>query len=289
MSKKLSSTLKGFWQLIRPLNVFIAILSVWVAAYMSASYSLSITLILAAIAAGFIAAGANVINDIYDVDIDRINKPHRPIASDNIHIKTAWKLSYVLYGIGLVISAYCGWALFSIAFMNAALLFLYSYKLKGTILWGNLVVSFTSAVTFIYGGLAVNDAAVGLFPALFAFCFHLGREIIKDMQDIKGDLRYEAITFPVKYGLTKSIFLVNIIFSILLILTLLPYIYNIYNKSYLILVLLGVDTVLVLVSVLLWYRNDHSMLGKLSHLLKLDMLVGILSILIGARHVVLFD
>ncbi len=256
---------------------------------MSVLYGLSKTLVLASIAAGCIAAGANVINDIFDVEIDRINKPYRPIASQNVNLKTAWILFFILYGSGLILAAYCGWALFIIALMNAVLLFFYSYKLKGTILLGNLVVSFTSAVTFIHGGLTVNDATVGLFPFLFAFCFHLGREIIKDMQDIKGDLRYDAVTFPGKYGFTKSIFLVNIIFTVLLILTFMPYIFNIYNISYLFLVIFGVDTVLILVSILLWYRNDRKMLGKLSHLLKLDMLIGILSILIGARHVVLFD
>jgi len=280
---------RGFWQLIRPLNVFIALLSVWVGAFMSAEYHLNKTLILAAIAAACIAAGANVINDIFDVEIDRINKPHRPIASGRIHIKTAWIVFFCMYGIGLALAVYCGKELFTIAIMNATLLFFYSYKLKGTVIWGNLVVSFTSAVTFIYGGLTVNDAFVGLFPALFAFCFHFGREIIKDMQDIKGDLRYDAVTFPGKYGLTKSILLINIIFTILLILTFIPYIYNIYNKSYLIMVILGVDTVLLFVSVILWYKNDPVTLGMLSHLLKLDMFVGILSILIGARHVVLFD
>ncbi len=281
--------ISAFWQIIRPLNIFIAIVSVVVAAFMSPYFTANITLLLASVAAGLIAAGANVVNDIYDIEIDRINKPLRPLPSGRIKVRSAWILYGGLSASGIFIAAISVLPLFAIAVLNTFILYYYSRSLKGTVLWGNIAVSFASALTFIYGGLTMNDYSVGLFPAIFAFLFHLGREIIKDMQDIRGDLENNAVTFPGRFGIGKSVTLVNGIFIILLFCTFLPYIYGIYNRTYLYLVIFGVDAVLIATGIILCFKNDEAMLGKLSHLLKLDMLVGILAILIGARHVILFN
>ncbi|HHE54547.1 MAG TPA: hypothetical protein ENL21_02110 [Caldithrix abyssi] len=274
--------LKNFWRLSRPLNVFIAMLTILVAAFISPQFHLNYKLYLAILISGLMTAGANIINDIYDIEIDRINKPNRPLPSGKVTVKEAWIYFTLSYSGAIVLSYFCGRAMFAIAFVIGLLLIVYSMRLKRTVLWGNLTVSLATAVAFIYGALAVEDWQSGIIPAVFAFLFHLGREIIKDMQDLEGDVQHQSITFPARFGVRTSVLLVNFVFVLLIVLTFLPYIQNIYNDVYLWVVTLGVDLVLISVSLFLWFKNDRITLGRISHLLKLDMLVGLAAIYLGS-------
>ena len=273
----------------RPLNVFIAFISVWIAAMLSPKFNINTTLLFASLTVALIAAGANIINDIFDLEIDKINKPDRLLASGVLSISSAW-IMYVHFNFWVLVFALLSGRLFLIiAVCAVTLLFLYSLKLKRTILWGNFAVSLTSAAVFIYGAMAVNDWQAGIIPASFAFLFHFGREIIKDMQDLKGDLKYNAVTFPGRFGKKKSIILVNLVFLLLTTMTILPYIFSIYNKVYLIVVVAGVDFVIIAVSILLWFKNDAKTLGMFSHVLKLDMFIGLLAVYIGSNNVIFFN
>ena len=274
--------LKNFWRLSRPLNVFITMLTILVAAFISPQFHLNYKLYLAILISGLMTAGANIINDIYDIEIDRINKPNRPLPSGKVTVKEAWIYFTLSYSGAIVLSYFCGRAMFAIAFVIGLLLIVYSMRLTRTVLWGNLTVSLATAVAFIYGALAVEDWQSGIIPAVFAFLFHLGREIIKDMQDLEGDVQHQSITFPARFGVRTSVLLVNFVFVLLIVLTFLPYIQNIYNDVYLWVVTLGVDLVLISVSLFLWFKNDRITLGRISHLLKLDMLVGLAAIYLGS-------
>ncbi len=273
--------LKNFWNISRPLNVFIAFLTIWIAAFISPDFHLNYKLILGSIAAALITCGANIVNDIFDVEIDRINKPHRPLPKGTVSIREAWIYFSLSYVLAFILAAFCDAAMFAVAVIIGILLIVYSARLKRTVLWGNLTVSLATAVAFIYGAMAVGDWKIGLIPATFAFFFHLGRELIKDMQDLEGDLKNKSITFPGKFGIKSSIVLVNIIFIFLIPLTVLPYILQVYGFVYLMIVILGVHTVLIFTNVFLWIRNDRVTLGRISHLLKLDMLIGLIAIYFG--------
>jgi geranylgeranylglycerol-phosphate geranylgeranyltransferase len=270
-----------YFKLSRPLNVLISMLSIWVAAIIASGFVFSTVLLLAIATAGLITAGANIINDIFDVEIDRINKPQRLIAAGVVPVSCAWFYFGFSYGAGLLIAWIAGIDLFLFACLFALLLYWYSARLKRMVLWGNAVVSLSTGFAFIYGAMAVNNWEAGVIPAIFAFCFHFGREIIKDMQDVSGDSSEHANTFPIRYGRKKSVLLVNIIFGVLIILTIIPYILNIYNARYLAVVIAGVDVVLLSVSIVLWMKYDPVFLGKISHLLKLDMFIGLLAIFLG--------
>lgn len=272
---------KNFWQISRPLNVFITFLTIWIAAFISPQFRVNHKLILGSLVAALITAGANIINDIFDLEIDRINKPNRPLPSGRVSKNEAWGYFGAAYLIAIALSIFCNWAMFAIAFLIALLLIVYSSRLKRTVLWGNLTVSFASAMAFIYGALTVDDWKAGIIPAVFAFFFHFGREVVKDMQDVEGDLKNQSITFPGRYGLRRSVLLVNGIFIFLILLTFLPYILNVYGQAYLMIAVIGVDTVLLFSSILLWRKNDPQTLGKISHLLKLDMLIGLIAIYFG--------
>lgn len=268
-------------RLSRPINVLIAFLTIIVAAELAGGLDPILNVFLAAVSASLITIGANVINDYYDITIDKINKPNRPLAAAQLSSKTALIYFFIVYMIAWFCASLISPTMFMIAFVFAVLLFLYSFRLKRTILWGNLLVSLTTAMAFIFGGESVLNAKGVLFPAGFAFFFHLGREILKDIEDMKGDNEAGAITFPIKYGKQASVKLILIDFILLVILTLIPYILGIYSIKYFVIVCLGIYPVLVYVLVKAWVNPGPAIIGKLSNLLKADMVIGLLAIYVS--------
>jgi geranylgeranylglycerol-phosphate geranylgeranyltransferase len=213
----------------RPVNVVITFLTIIVAAEIAGGLEPVESVLHAAVSASLIKIGANVINDYFDISIDKINKPQRPLV-------------------------------------------------KRTVLWGNLTVSLATAMAFIYAGMAVGHFEAALIPAGFAFLFHFGREVLKDMEDIKGDKQAGAMTFPIKYGIPNSNRLTRVVFILLVILTLIPYIFDIYGLNYFLMVCIGVYPVLIYVV----YRSQKDPSPKnlsfMSNLLKADMLIGLIAI-----------
>lgn len=274
----------ALFKLSRPINVLIGALSVLIAATLSVNFQFSPAVIFAMISSAFITAAANIINDIFDIEIDRINRPQRALVSGEISIKSA-TISYHIFNIlGVAIAFFAGKILFIIAILAVLLLYFYSRFFKRTILLGNIVVSFITGLAFIYGAAAVDDWKVGLVPGIFAFLFHLGREIIKDMQDMQGDLAQKAITFPGRFGKSPSILLINLIFMLLIFFLIIPFIINLYSIYYMYVVIPGVSLVLLFISILLWFKNDVFWLGKISMLLKIDMFIGLIAIYIGTHN-----
>ena len=273
--------LMSYIKITRPLNVLISFISIGIGALVSGSFHWSGTLLFAGLTAAMITAGANIINDIFDLEIDRINKPQRPLPSGRVSLKGARLMFATLFGAGLIFAALCGKVMFFSALIIALLLYWYSAALKKTVLWGNLLVSVVSGFTFIYGAMSVGGWRGGVMPALLAFFFHFGRELLKDMQDVEGDRAGNAITFSAKYGLKQAAVLTKAVFLILIAVTVVPFFFKIYNEIYLIIVIFGVDSVLVYVMFVLNDRMSAPQLGRLSKLLKADMLVGLLAIYLG--------
>jgi geranylgeranylglycerol-phosphate geranylgeranyltransferase len=280
-AKKGKPMFTEYIKITRPANVLISFVSIFIGALVSGGFTLNNTLLFAALTAALVTAGANVINDIFDIEIDRINQPRRPLPAGKISIRGAKIYFTVFYLTALILAWFCGRQMFIAALLVAALLYWYSAALKKTVLWGNLLVAAVGGFTFVYGAMSVGDWHGGIMPALLAFFFHFGRELIKDMQDIDGDLKEGALTFVGKYGRQKSIILTKLIFSLLIAVTIIPYFLKIYNDYYLIIVILGVDTVLLYVIFSLKRQADEALFGRLSRLLKLDMIIGLLAIYAG--------
>ncbi len=274
-------TLISFYLLARPANVLIAFLTIIIAAKLAGGLDPIGNVLLAAVSASLIMIGANIINDYYDIDIDKINKPHRPLANGTISTKQALVYCSVVFVIAWLCAAAINLEMFLIASFFSLLLILYSYRLKRTIIWGNLVVSVTTAMAFVYGGGAVGNYQKTLFPAAFAFLFHFGREILKDIQDMEGDEKNGAITYPIKYGIHNSVVLIMIDFILLIILTIIPYILNIYSEKYFIVICIGIYPILTYVLWQAYNKPNPHRIGYLSNLLKADMLIGLLAIYLG--------
>jgi geranylgeranylglycerol-phosphate geranylgeranyltransferase len=271
----------GYLKLTRPQNNLIAALSVLVGALVSGDVEHWQRVAFACISAFFISGGGNCLNDFFDVEIDRINKPFRPLPKGEVARKSALAFSVFLLCVGLCTSLLIRPLSVVIATVAAVLLIFYGRTLKRKLFWGNFTVSFVSALAFVYGGITTADFRLSLIPAVFALLFHLGREIIKDIQDLEGDLFLNASSLPIRFGVRFSLALATAVFSSLIFLSALPYLLDIFSLLYLIMVILGVDLVLFYVLWSMWKSPSASNLGRLSTILKMDMLLGLAAIYAG--------
>lgn len=150
---------------------------------------------------GFTLSGAAMtINDYYDMDVDAINEPGRPIPSGLVKPREAVAYTFLLSAVGLYASWLVSWQTLGIAVFAWVVLMAYSSWGKRTGFFGNLMVSTCIALPFIYGGVMVSNSSPSLLFSLLAFLTNTGREITKGIVDMEGD-RVEGIrTIAVRWG-----------------------------------------------------------------------------------------
>jgi 4-hydroxybenzoate polyprenyltransferase len=160
-----------------------------------------------------IAAAGYIINDYYDVKIDLINKPERVVVGRGVSRRYAILLHSALSVVGILLGLILNWKIGAINFFSVFMLWLYSNLLKRLPFVGNFVVAFFTA-----GSIAITWLLYPFAPktnilifTLFAFFTTLVREIIKDMEDLKGDNTFGCKTLPIVWGLRKT---KNLIYSL---------------------------------------------------------------------------
>ncbi len=217
-------------RLVRPHNLAAAVLCVGAGYWMASPRDYPPMLLLAAVA--LVTAAGNVINDYYDIDIDRINKPGRALPSGGVTRKTAFL--FYLFLILLLVSIFpvlrplqAGWLA---AWVTA--LHLYSRSLKRMPLLGNLTVALVTGSGFLLGSVSAGDAGAGILPAALTFFFVAGREIIKDCEDIEGDERCGARTLPVVTGAARASRVAAGIFMALVLAFPVPWMTGVYSDAY---------------------------------------------------------
>jgi geranylgeranylglycerol-phosphate geranylgeranyltransferase len=155
-----------------------------------------------ACAVAFLFTGAgNSLNDYYDKDVDRINHPERPIPSGKIKPKTALNVALLLFLTSVILAIFINHIAFLIVIANLVVMVSYEifFKAKGTA--GNFTISWLTGTAFLFGGAAVIAVENTIILAILAFLATFGREIAKDIEDIKGDV--SRFTLPMKVG-TKN-------------------------------------------------------------------------------------
>ncbi|HUI30424.1 MAG TPA: geranylgeranylglycerol-phosphate geranylgeranyltransferase [Candidatus Acidoferrales bacterium] len=209
--------MKYYLKLARIGNVIITFLSVECAGILcGVDIAKSWEIFVAAIAASLITAGGNAVNDLFDMDIDKINRPYRPLVSGKLSTRQAKIFYFVVTTAGLIASAGLSFHSFIIAIVAAVFIFMYSFKLKRSVFFGNFTVALVTGLTFIYAGAAVKDF-VDVYPAaVFAFLTNLIREIIKDAEDVKGDGEIGVKTIATKFGTAASAYISIALTAILL-------------------------------------------------------------------------
>ena len=234
----------------------------------------------AALAAALITAAGNTFNDIIDLEIDRINRPHRPLPSGRINQRTAQCMTVLLALCGMLIATRVSPVNGLIALLVLCGLVIYSTHLKHSVFWGNFAVSLFAAAAFPYGAITVGTLGNAWIPAGFACLYHLGREIIKDMEDITGDQLQGKHTLPLRHGLRAAVWTTTTIYLVLAFFVLYPWLVQVYTLPYLILVIL-VDFIL-LYALIIVHRHWANMAAvHLSRTLLIGMFIGLLAIIIG--------
>ena len=199
--------LRGLISLVRPLNVVMFFAGVALGGLLAAGPGAFVgdrgsALVLAMASAALIGGGANAINDVFDLEIDRVNRPERPLPSGVVSVGAARALWAALSLAGVALSVLLSPLHLGIAVGSVALLYGYSAWLKRTAVFGNLAVATVLGLAILYGGLAVAMGAwaVPLLGAAFAFGSTLAREVAKDIEDVKGDATGGARTLPLVAG-----------------------------------------------------------------------------------------
>lgn len=274
--------MKHYIALIRPVNFLITAASIYVSCLLAGGMqSHFLAMIFASLGGAFIGGGGMVINDFFDIEIDKINKPHRPLASGAIGKFDAIMFYAGMTGAGLIMSAYATKTAFIIAFAAVPVIFLYSQRFKSKPLIGNLIVGGLTGLAFIFGGAAVGNIKQAVMPAVFAFLINVGREIVKDMEDVEGDSQHGAMTYPVIHGMKKSAVIATCFLVAVVVSTIVPFVSGMYGINYFVTVNIGVNAVIVYVLYSLWKDQSGKNLNLISTLLKWDMLAGLLAIYLG--------
>lgn len=266
----LGNVVQNAWYVIklsRPLNGFIAFCVVHVVWLMVSKGELyHHNVLLGALAVVLVGSAANVINDILDIEIDKINRPARILPSGKMSPQMAFKVYFSFLALavlcGLVIETYL-LPLFLIIF-SIVILHIYSVYLKKQPIIGNIVVAGILGLSFIFAGSLLGHWDAGIWPGITAFCFMMGREIVKDIQDIPGDSKLNAMTLPIRFGVSIAKFtslfflLFGVVFSIL------SYFVMSYSEIYLYIILLAVCIPTLLVCVELITSKQSNEFGKIS-------------------------
>lgn len=248
----------------------------------------------------FIAAAGYIINDIYDVETDLVNRPAKVIIGQSVTEKKANNLFLLFNFTGVLIGFYLSHlvgksSFFALFVIISALLYIYASYLKRTILIGNIIVSVLVALSLIIVGIfelipVINNQnqtgqitmlKVLLDYALFAFIINLVREMIKDIEDVDGDYKSEMKTLPILIGRERTRNITFVV-SLLPVLGLIYYLANyLYMHTILVIYfLLLVAGPLIFVSIKIFQANSKKDYKLISNLLKLIMLLGMMSMLL---------
>ncbi len=134
-----------------------------------------------------IAAFGNIINDIWDIAVDKINKPYRPLVKGSLSVRIAKILAIIFALLGVILSLKISVTATILASAVTVSLLVYTPIFKRIPFLGNILIAFISSLAFVYGGIAVGKPFGAIIIATFSFLHHFGREIVKDIQDRAAD------------------------------------------------------------------------------------------------------
>lgn len=267
----------AYFRIIRPVNVLLSSIGVTLGFWLT-DVKAPLTDLLLLIATVTCALGfGNVINDIKDMEGDRINHPDRPIPKGTISQTGAFIFSILLVILSLTASFTVSFSHGIAAAIPLGLLLVYTLLLKGTPLVGNILISLLVAYTLIFGSIHSPDIKIILIPAFLAFLLNLSREIVKDIQDREGDLNTGLRTTVIlPERVLKGILITICIVYILLVF--LPVLLDHFHTLYLLNCVCIVLPVHIFWFVKLMKKDASSHLESISTAIKIEMLGGLIAL-----------
>lgn len=302
-----------FLRLIRPANLLIIAATMYSLAWYfdsifllsdKQSYIGTLDFFLLVFSTVLIAAAGNIINDYFDIKTDRVNRPERIIISKHIKRRWAILLHWIINFVAFTIAIYLSyrndtfWYVF-IHLLSINLLWYYSMQLKRTLVIGNIIIALLTALVPILVGIFYNQQVDGnelknTFPFLldntyqypiylgfslgiFAFILNWTREIIKDIEDMKGDKMIKARTIPIVLGVRKTKSVSMILMLITIGLSILLFSCEKYIIDLIAFLPLALSALSIIITFLLLYKAKTKSQFKRSHgWVKITMIFGLL-------------
>ncbi|MCZ6595051.1 MAG: geranylgeranylglycerol-phosphate geranylgeranyltransferase [Bacteroidetes bacterium] len=302
----------SFLKLTRPVNLLLIILVQGIIKYglletLDVQVSLdNFRFRLLVFATVCIAAAGNVINDIFDVNIDRINKPQQVIVGRRITEKSAYNFYIILNILGVGVGFYLSNlldhpGLAAVFIVISALLYVYATQMKSMLLLGNILISllvassllililfdiFPAIDTELKESQVLSSQAI-LMYAGFAFFINFIREIVKDLQDIDGDKNGGRKTLPIVLGRRRTVNVVFVLGVIALLCVLLYTYFVLYNYQKVVLYFVFlVAAPILFFCIKAWNAENDKHFAVLSIILKVVMFTGICSIIFYAEVII---
>ena len=219
-------------------------------------------LILGFLAGFFISGSEMVFNDYFDIDVDKVNRPEAPIPSNRVTPHEAFIFACALAAAGFVVSALLSLVSIAVIVLVWVVGFLYNWRFKEAGLLGNLMVSFSVAMTFVFGGVGVTGLANGVVLAFgaSAFTFDLSEEISSGIMDAEGDEKRSVRSLARVKGRAFAMRVSGLLLVFFIALTLVPYLAGWLGSVYLAMIIV-VDVAVAVLGVSL-VRSKTTEVGR---------------------------
>jgi geranylgeranylglycerol-phosphate geranylgeranyltransferase len=262
-------------ELLRPNVCLLTALGLVVGAIVAGTASLTPIFAYAILAAFVICGAGDAINDYFDRNIDKVNAPRRPIPSCRVTAQSTLAYFIVLSVVGITLAYFVSTTFLAIAAFNWLIAAVYPWRAKKIPVVKNIFVAYLAASSFIAAGFVsgITLPLILIFLIAIAFIVTLGREIVKDIEDITGDLKAGIKTLPTLIGEKPAKAIAYILLAIACITLLLPLYFQLLSYYY----LAGAIPAIAICAYSL-RLNAH----KAQKLLKLAMFLAMIGFLIGA-------
>ncbi len=276
----------SLFSIVRGYNILV----ITIAQYLAAVYILApdwplskvlfdLNLFMIVTASALAIAGGYIINNFYDAEKDLINRPKKSMLDRLVSQRTKLSTYFVLNFMSVFFASYVSFRAVVFFALYIFGIWFYSHKLKKIAFIGNLTSAVLSITpffaVFIYYG---NFEKVIFVHATFLFLLILMRELIKDLENIKGDLAQNYRTIPVLYGERMS----KVLLTLLTLLTLVPIylLVNTFDIGHMYIYFYGSVMLLLVFLLLLWKSNGRPHYLLLHNILKFIIVLGVFSILL---------
>ncbi len=272
--------------LIRPINSFMIGLAVVVGIAIGSPDMLFSRLTIYGFITGFsISSYSMIINDIYDIEIDKVNQPERPLAKQIISINSALSLSLILLLIGLTSSLLISYYNIIITAIFSFLSWFYNIWGKKQGIIGNSIVASSMSIPFIFGGIITGNISLLVWSiSLIAFLSGMGREIIKTIADVKGDKIKGIKSVSIQFGSRNAMLIACGFIIISILISFIPIYLNLIQIYYIPL-LIFTDLILLYSIFVLSKNYSKSESLKVKKYILYAMLFGLITFLMNSMIV----
>lgn len=277
--------LRAGFSLIRPVNCAMIGFAVIVGEFVSKPVQVPILQSALGFLTGFlICAYSMAVNDVYDVEVDRVNRPERPIPSGKVDIGEANRISMLVLagGVAAAVATLIPLAV-AIALAYAFLSWVYNSWAKKTGIAGNAIVASSLAIPFIYGGAISGGSILGsllLIMAATSFLSGVGREVVKGMADVEGDGRRGIDSIARKNGQKGAAFVGAGFFLSAVVTSWLPIVLGLANGYYVYGVLVP-DVIFVYLAATVVMKSTPDNAYRVKKLALFGMLAGLIVFIAG--------